>query len=335
MLPRRVCWLPVAAAGVPLHRPRLRFRALRHAAYFSRSSMRLILKLLTRIPLPLLYMWAWVMYFVAFRVMRWRREQAERDVANAFPERGAAERAEIVRRSYRNLADTLVEALWGFGASGEALKRRVAIENPELVQSGFDAGQSVVLLTAHYGNWEWLLLAAGVRFGIKIDVVYQPQRIPAVDEFLRTARARFGGNLIPRSEFVYDLLSHTEQIRTYALIADQTPKHKGDPKHWTTFLNQDTAFFTGAGKIAKFLDAKVLYVKMRRVRRGHYSVRLEEIAAPPYEEVEDVQIVERYARSLERDVRESPADWLWLQKKWKIRRPAAPANDAPERAPAP
>lgn len=297
--------------------------------------MQLVLKLLTRIPLPLLYTWGWVMYFVAFRVMRWRRDQAERDVANAFPERSAAERADIVRRSYRNLGDTLVEALWGFGASGEALKRRVAIENPELVQAGFDAGQSVVLLTAHFGNWEWLLLAAGVQFGIVIDVVYQPQRVRAIEDFLRTARGRFGGHLIPRSEFVYDLLSRSERIRTYALIADQTPKHKSDPKHWTHFLNQDTAFFIGAGKIAKFLDAKVLYVKMRRVRRGRYSVRLEEIATPPYEEAEDELIVERFARKLERDVRESPADWLWLQKKWKIRRPAAPASDTPERAPAP
>src|SRR5207342_927805 len=128
-----------------------------------------------------------------------------------------------------------------------------------------------------YGNWEWLLLAAGVHFAITIDVVYQPQRVGVFDSFLREARSRFGSRLIPRKEFVYDLLSRAEQIRAYALIADQTPKHKGDPRHWTPFLHQDTAFFVGAGKIAKFLDAKVLYVKMRRLRRGRYSVRLEEI----------------------------------------------------------
>ena len=290
--------------------------------------MRILLKLLTRVPLPLLYPWAWLMYFVAFRVMRWHRDLVERDVANAFPDKDARERAEIVRRSYRNLADTLVEAFWGFGASADAIRRRVAIENPDMVESCVRAHQSVVLLTAHYGNWEWLLLASGVHFGIAIDVVYQPQRVAAIDSFLREARSRFGSRLVPRKDFVYDLLSRAEQTRAYALIADQTPKHKGDPRHWTRFLNQDTAFFVGAGKIAKFLDAKVLYVKMRRMSRGRYSVRLEEIAAPPYEEVEDVQIVERYARNLERDVRESPADWLWLQKKWKIKREPASAAKA-------
>jgi len=290
--------------------------------------MRLLLKLLTRVPLPLMYPWAWLMYFVAFRVMRWRRDQAELDVANALPERSAAERAEIVRRSYLNLADTLVEAFWGFGASGAALRRRVAFENPEMVDACTRSGQPIVLLTAHYGNWEWLLLSAGVHFGIPINVVYQPQRVSAFDDFLREARSRFGSRLVARSDFVYDLLSRAETIRAYALLADQTPKHRSDPRHWTQFLHQDTAFFVGAGKIARFLEAKVLYVRMRRLGRGRYSVRLEEIAAPPYEVVEDVEIVESYARKLERDVRESPADWLWLQKKWKIKREAAPAPAA-------
>ena len=124
----------------------------------------------------------------------------------------------------------------------------------------------------------------------------------------------------------------------YALIADQTPKHKNDPRHWTRFLGQETAFFKGAGKIAQFLDARVLYVTMRRVRRGYYSVRLSVLADPPYELDANEMIVERYARSLERDIRESPADWLWFQNKWKVARPpegasapAAKLRRAPDR----
>jgi KDO2-lipid IV(A) lauroyltransferase len=278
--------------------------------------MQFLLRALTRVPLSLLYAFGALMYFVAFRVMRWRRDRAEHDVDNAFPEKDRAERAAIVRRSYRNLADTLMETFWGFGASAEAIKKRVTFENPELVTACVDAERSVILLTAHYGNWEWLSLAAGAHFAMTIDVVYQPQRIAAFDSFLREARARFGSRFIPRKEFIFDLMSRAHKARTYALIADQTPK-KNDPKQWTDFLNQETAFFTGAGKIAQFLDATVLYVSMRRLRRGYYSVRLSEIGAPPYGLGADKLIVERYARSLEQDIRDSPADWLWLQKKWK------------------
>ncbi|MGH8712821.1 MAG: lysophospholipid acyltransferase family protein, partial [Casimicrobiaceae bacterium] len=232
------------------------------------------------------------------------------------------ERAAILRRSYRNLADTLFEAFWGYGASAEALKRRVTIENPELVTECVDARQSVILLAAHYGNWEWLSLATGAHFGISIDVVYQPQRVEAVDRFLREARARFGSRFIPRKDFIFDLMSHAGQPRVYALIADQTPKGD-DPRQWTRFLGQDTAFFVGAGKIARFLDAKVLYVTMRRLRRGRYSVRLSLLAEPPYDEGADRLVVEQYARRLEVDIRDSPADWLWLQKKWKYAKPAS------------
>jgi KDO2-lipid IV(A) lauroyltransferase len=180
----------------------------------------------------------------------------------------------------------------------------------------------VILLTAHFGNWEWLSLATGAHFDITIDVVYQPQRVEAVDRFLREARARFGSRFVPRKDFIFDLLSRAGQPRVYALIADQTPKGK-DPRQWTRFLEQDTAFFLGAGKIARFLDAKVLYVTMRRLRRGHYSVRLTPLAEPPYDEGADSMVVERYARMLEHDIRENPADWLWLQKKWKYAKPAA------------
>lgn len=284
--------------------------------------MRFLLKVLTRVPLPLLYTWSAVVYFVAFRLLHWRRDRAETDLRNAFPERGADERAAILRQSYRNLADTLFEAFWGYGASADALKRRVTIENPELVTECVDARQSVILLAAHYGNWEWLSLATGAHFGIAIDVVYQPQRVEAVDSFLREARARFGSRFIARKDFIFDLMSRAGQPRVYALIADQTPKGD-DPRQWTRFLGQDTAFFVGAGKIARFLDAKVLYVTMRRLRRGYYSVRLSLLAEPPYDEGADQLVVEQYARSLETDIRASPADWLWLQKKWKYAKPAS------------
>ncbi len=284
--------------------------------------MRFLLKALTRIPLPILYGVGYVAYLIAFHLMRWRRDRAEADIANAFPEKSPAERADILRRCYRNLADTLAEAFWGFGASAETIKSRVTIDDPELIQRAIDRKQTLLLLAAHHGNWEWLLLAAGAHFAIPIDVVYQPQRIAALDAFLREVRCRFGGKLIPRKEFVYEILGHTGKPRAYALIADQTPRQR-DPKHWTRFLHQDTAFFVGAGKIAKYLEAPVYFVSMRRLRRGHYAVGLNVLAEPPYEEVDDKLIVERYARYLEEAIIANPADWLWLQKKWKYAKPAA------------
>jgi len=69
------------------------------------------------------------------------------------------------------------------------------------------------------------------------------------------------------------------------------------------------------------MQAPVLYVAMRRIRRGYYSVHLSVLAEPPYDVGSDVLISERYARTLEQEILANPSDWLWLQKKWKYPKP--------------
>nr|AKQ70957.1 lipid A biosynthesis lauroyl/palmitoleoyl acyltransferase [bacterium enrichment culture] len=293
--------------------------------------MKLLLKAIAWIPLPVLYPTGWFLYFVTFHILRWNRERATLDIANAFPGKSAAERHEILRQSYRNLGDMIMEMIWGFGASLEDMKRRVVIENPEVVRSFIDAKKPVLLLTAHFCNWEWLLLGGAAHFGVPIDAVYQPQRVKSIDRYLRDARARFGASVIAREDFIVEIMKRSGDARAYALLADRTPRREHN-KYWTRFLNQDTAFFIGAGKVLTFLDASAFYVHMRRVKRGHYSVRLSPLAGPPFDDDVDEQVSERYARNLEQAIVESPADWLWLQRKWKYPKSADEPRRRPRRA---
>ena len=290
--------------------------------------MRHVLKFLTRLTLPVLYGLGRFAYVVTFHVVRWHRALAARNLANAFPEKSPAERAAILRQSYWNLGETLAETFWGFGASAEELARRVVVENPELIARFVAEHRPVVVLAAHVCNWEWLLPAAGAQFGIPIDAVYKPLRVASLDTFIRETRSRFGGKPIPIQSFLFELMRRAGEPRAYAMVADQTPPRKMD-KHWTRFLNQDTAFFTGADKIARFLDAPVVYVAMRRVRRGHYTVRIHVLVEPPYDG-DELDVIERYARCLEAEIRASPADWLWVHNKWKYPRPAAPSEVVPD-----
>jgi len=284
--------------------------------------MNIFLRLLAWTPLPLLYVYGDILYFITFYVARWRVDLARRNLAAAFPDMPAAERETILRRNYRNLARTLMEAIWGSRASSQELMRRVDFENPAVIEKYKAAKQSVVLLTAHTCNWEWLLLAAGARFGIPIDAVYKTLRLKVVDAFTREMRSRFGGNPIPFENFVFELLKRAGEARAYGLLADQTPV-KRMPKYWTKFLNQDTAFFLGPERIARYLDAPVLYVEMKRAGTGRYSVYLHVLAEPPYEDEDaGVKIAEAYARGLEATIRAHPADWLWIHNKWKYARPA-------------
>jgi KDO2-lipid IV(A) lauroyltransferase len=290
--------------------------------------VQLLLKFLTRLPLPVLYELSRALFRGAYYVFRWRRPLAAANLRNAFPEKSESERAAILKQSYRNLADLIVETLYGYGASAADMQRRVRIENPELIRECTQHGQSVVLLAAHFCNWEWLLLTAGAQLGMPIDAVYKPQKVAFFDRFLREGRSRFGGNPIPAENFLLEMMKRKGEARAYALVADQTPL-KREEKHWSHFLNQDTAFFVGADKLARILKAPVLFVSMRRESKGFYSARLSLLATPPYpphtergaDDDSGAEIIERYARALEDEIRASPADWLWIHRKWKYAKP--------------
>jgi len=290
-----------------------------------------LLRILAVFPLPVLHaMGAWL-YLVAFHVVRWRVPLARANIDAAFPEKPPEERERILRGCYRNLAAALMEGIWGYGASADALKRRVRIVNPEVVDRCRAQNRSAILLAGHVCNWEWLLLAAGAHLSIPIDVVYKPLRLADVDAYVRDARRRFGANPIPHKSFLYEVMRSPDVPHAYAMLADQTPL-KRTPKYWLRFLNRDTAFFLGPERIARFLDATVVYVSMERVRSGYYDVRLDVIAEPPYGDDAGPQIAQAYARHLEATIRKSPADWLWIHNKWKYPKPPEESGERRARA---
>ena len=283
--------------------------------------MRSLFKVLSWLPLPALYAIGDALFFVTYYVLRWRRGLASANLARSFPEKSDAERAAILKQSYRNLGDLIAEIMWSYGATPEAMKRRVTVENPELINDETRAGRSVLLMTAHFCNWEWQVLAGNTVLDRPMFPVYKPQRVATMDRFLREARARFGGMPIPHKTLTRELIRRRSEANVYAMVADQTPTID-EPKHWTRFLDQDTAFFVGADAIARILKAPVVFVEMYRVSRGRYRMRVSMLARPPYDRGADTEVIERYARALEREIRNAPADWLWIHRKWKYPKPA-------------
>lgn len=282
--------------------------------------MRWMLDALTRLPLPLLYAISRGVRFIAFHIVRWRRTIALDNIARAFPDLAPAEHAAILRASYDNLCDVLAETIWAYGADASEFRDRVTIEGGELITGPIANGKSLLLLTAHFCNWEWLLLCAGAQLNVPIDAVYKPPRQRVFDDFLRDGRSRFGGNPVAYKGFVMEMLRRRAEARCYAMVADQTPIAQ-DEKHWTRFMGRDTAFYVGADTIARMVKLPVLFVGMQRKSRGRYHVTVTPVATPPYARDSGSAIVEAYVRLLEQEIRTSPADWLWIHRKWKYRKP--------------
>ena len=103
-------------------------------------------------------------------------------------------------------------------------------------------------------------------------------------------------------------------------IGDQTP-NKHSLNFWTTFLNQDTPVMEGTEKIARKLNQPVVYLNMRKVKRGYYYAEFYDLCSDP-QNLEPGELTRMHTRMLEKFIRETPEYWLWSHRRWKHKRPA-------------
>lgn len=277
----------------------------------------LILRLVSRLPLSALYGITWVVYFLVFRVLRFRRTVAQENLANSFPDKSRPERARIEKAAYRHLADVLAEILKATTMSAEDLGQRVRLTNPDLLYKYLDTGKNVIVLTSHFCNWEWALLACTLHLKYPFHAVYKPMHIPFWNRFMLHLRSRFGGVLFPAKEILGNVREHRGILRIIGLVADQTPK-KSDKKVWVDFLCQKTAFYRGPGTIARSTGYPVVSLNMTKLSRGHYEIRFEELVDTE-SRIGAPEIVSRYARSIEQQIRDHPQYWFWTHRRWKDR----------------
>jgi KDO2-lipid IV(A) lauroyltransferase len=276
------------------------------------------LSILSRLPFPVLYRISDCLYLFTYYIVRYRRRLVEKNLRHAFPGKSVAERRVIARQFYRNLCDYVVETLKLLTIEAEELKSRMHYTNPELLSHYTGNTLSVLILSSHQFNWEWLLAAGNLWLGVPIDFVYQPIHNRLTNRLMQTCRTRFGGHPIKRNEVARELAKRKHIVRGVAIVADQYPGRKQDKKYEATFLNQPTVFFTGSQQMATLMQYPALYGSVKRIKRGYYSCTLVKIAEPPYAPDSEV-VLTNYIREVERVICENPADWLWSHNRWKTR----------------
>jgi KDO2-lipid IV(A) lauroyltransferase len=278
-----------------------------------------MIKFFSRLPMRALYAFSGFLYLLAFYAVRHRHRVIRDQLQKVFPDASEAERRAIHRQFLKNFCDVMVEVLKSVSMTDSDMRAHVQILNLDVARRYLDAGQSVMLVTSHLGNWEWLLQGVTVQLGYPVDAAYKPLHDQWAERLMLEVRSRFGARLVPAKELLADFLRRRGIVRAVAMNADQAPVST-DKRYWTQFLGQDTAFYVGAEQIARATRLPVLYVGVRRVRRGYYVVELtplwdgRETTAPNI-------VTERYARACEIDVLEHPADWLWSYRRWRLKKP--------------
>ena len=277
-----------------------------------------LLRLLSYLPFPILYLFSDFLFLVSYRLISYRKKIVRKNLQKSFPEKTEAEIKAIEKQFYKDLCDYAVETLKLLSISATELKRRMVYKNPEIVKEFADKNQSILLLTSHQFNWEWLLTSGCLYLPLGVDYVYQKQSSKTFNAFSLAGRNRFGAFPIERSQVGRETIKRKNILRGVAIMADQFPGHARDKKLWTKFLNQNTAFFLGLSQVAYMTQYPAVFYGVRKIKRGFYEAEGFVVSRPPYVK-DSQQIVEDYARAAEKIINQYPAGWLWSHNRWKTR----------------
>ena len=280
----------------------------------------LFFKYFSKLPFFVLYGISDFAYFIIYRIIGYRKKVVFKNLRNSFPDKSEVEIKQIAKSFYKHIADLFIEFLKGYSITNKEISERVKIVNLEIVKNCTDKNQSVIIVTGHISNWEWLLHPLNLS-GIPMDIVYQKLSSPLFDKLTLFIRSRFSITpLIEKQDTLRKTVDRKDVTRALVLGSDQSPQN-WKAAYWTTFLNQDSGFFTGTERIAKKFNYPVFFSEMRRIKRGYYEIEFTEIATPSeFSSLPVGEITERFVRILEKSIHKYPADYLWSHKRWKHKR---------------
>ena len=260
-----------------------------------------------------------LLYFVVYKVVRYRLDVVRCNLRNSFPEKTPEQLHEIERRFYRHLSEVMVDTVDLVNISRKELEQRIRFTNAEEVEARM-AGRDWIAALAHFGCWEYFG-AYQLHTSSQVIGVYRPLHEKPFDEYYKYMRSRFGLRPVPMHGLLRCIVQNRKigQPQILGLIADQTPP-RPEIDHWFDFLHQPTPFFMGVEKLALKFGMPVYVMNLTKVSRAHYEMGFVQIY-DGQESVEEFEITKRYAAELEKIIRRSPELWMWSHRRWKHKPP--------------
>ncbi len=272
----------------------------------------------------------WVWYRLMPRHRRRARENLRHALGSQLPER---EIRRLTLACMQQMTMTSMEALFtprvisewtwpryirlrGLGPALDVLLRR----------------RGTILITGHYGNWELLgfLLAT---LGFEIEAVMRPLDNPYINDFLESVRRKRGLNLLYKKGATERADEILESGGNIAFIADQDAGRKGI---FVDFFGRPASTYKSIGLLAINHQVPVIVGCARRLSpRFDYEVCVNRIIEPEEwqgREDELRWLTQEFSRAMEEFVRQDPAQYLWVHRRWKSEPPARRSVARPQPA---
>ncbi len=225
----------------------------------------------------------------------------------------------IEKKSYKHLCDMFLEMIKTMTISIKEIERRFVIKNLDEFLEIEKKNKSIALMCAHYASYEWVISMNG-RVSFKGFAIYKKINNPYFDTLVKKIRSRFKAYLITTKETrgVIEQNESKGNHAIYGFASDQSPQVKPQT-YWSKFMGIEVPVYVGAEVLSKKYNMNVVFLKVKKVKRGFYEADIE-LISDDVNAVPDYQITETFLRKVEKQIHEAPEFYLWTHKRWKHRR---------------
>jgi Kdo2-lipid IVA lauroyltransferase/acyltransferase len=254
-------------------------------------------------------------------VAKERRRIAERNLQACMPELSDSARAALVREHFKWLGRSIVERGFLWYASRERIEAAITLEGDVTFAERSD--RPTMWLVPHFMGLEVAATAVQLFQSQRGATIYQTQSNPIFDAAVRAGRERFGHSvLFNRQDSAKPLI---RVIKQEGLGFFNLPDMDFGLKDgaFVPFFGVPAATLLAPSKMARLLNMTVQPVVAEMLEGGGWRVRFHE---PWSDFPTDDALVDatRMNAWIEARVRELPAQYLWVHKRFKTRPAGAP-----------
>ena len=224
-----------------------------------------------------------------------------------------AEKKTILRKSFITFSRTMLDVFW-FGNRPRKLKKYVQFDDSVSVMLQH---KNQIIISAHFGNWEAMGQMVA-RHGYLLSSIALPLKNPYIDNILIQQREVTGQKIIPREGALRKLLGILRNNGKTAFLIDQNTEVK-DGGIWVNYFNLPVLVTSAPAALAAKTGSDLIIVFGAPARGGKYNFYVSEIIpAPENSDAATVQqITQQMTTVIEREVCNTPENWLWMYKRWK------------------
>ena len=282
------------------------------------------LRAFAMLPMPIIQVLAYLIGHLLWLIPNKQRRIAAINIQLCLPELSVLQQELLLRRNLIETSKTLLELGPICLQPRERILARVRqVEGEQAWQAALAAGRGAIILTPHLGAWE--MTSAYLSQHYPLTAMFKPsQQGIALDELIRHGRQRFGAELVAADHRgVKILLKKLRAGEAVGILPDQNPAAEGGV--FAPFFGQPAYTMVLLSRLAQKCQVPVFLIYAQRLSWGR-GYRLCFQALPESVSAGNLkQSVATVNAAIEQAVRQVPAQYLWVYKRFKKRPPGLPA----------